>query len=87
MSYSQLGIIKTEVQQMRQSLEEYKKYLDPRRGKPCNEYERGFLDAVEFLVKRLSDNISQLEQGVTSLESELNKGATQDEGQHIITAS
>jgi hypothetical protein len=75
MSESDLLDMRVNLSALRLAIEQYSKQRErePLRGNPKNEYERGFMDGVDFLAERVSPYIEKLEQQIRQLEGESNQ--------------
>ena len=75
MSAAELLDFKVNLSALRLAVEQYshQREREPNRGNPKSEYERGFMDGVDFLAERVSPYIEKLEQQIRQLEGESNQ--------------
>lgn len=70
MSAADLLDLKVNLSALRLAVEQYghQREREPRRGNPKNEYERGFMDGVDFLADKALPYIEKLERNLAQLE-------------------
>lgn len=75
MSAQELLDIKINLSALRLAVGQYSRVREwePLKRNPKNEYERGFMDGVDFLAEKTLPYIEQLEQQISQLEGETNQ--------------